>query len=175
MNIVLGAEEGRRTLLQRQPPGAARLPDEIWRRTRKAVGDVATVEEAVRRILRDVREDGDTAVLRYCHEFDGAQYSTLRVAPDDIRAAYGQVDDGVVDALRFAAGQIRAFHEEQRRHAGQSFQRGGVGVRVSPLARVGVYTPGTAERSGLVSLQFTVSAQGESVSLLSQVHVDNVP
>jgi MSHA biogenesis protein MshO len=37
------------------------------------------------------------------------------------------------------------------------------------------YTPGTAERSGLVSLQFTVQAQGESVSLLSQVHVDNVP
>ena len=37
------------------------------------------------------------------------------------------------------------------------------------------YTPGTAERSGLVSLQFTVEAQGESVSLVSQVHVDNVP
>jgi MSHA biogenesis protein MshO len=37
------------------------------------------------------------------------------------------------------------------------------------------YTPGTAERAGLVTLQFTVAAQGESVSLLAQVHVDNVP
>lgn len=37
------------------------------------------------------------------------------------------------------------------------------------------YTPGTAERAGLVSLQIAVSAQGETVSLLSQVHVDNVP
>jgi MSHA biogenesis protein MshO len=37
------------------------------------------------------------------------------------------------------------------------------------------YTAGTAERAGLVSLQFAVSAQGETVSLLSQVHVDNVP
>jgi MSHA biogenesis protein MshO len=37
------------------------------------------------------------------------------------------------------------------------------------------YTPGTAERAGLVSLQIVVSAQGETVSLLSQVHVDNVP
>jgi MSHA biogenesis protein MshO len=37
------------------------------------------------------------------------------------------------------------------------------------------YSPGTAERAGLVSLQIAVSAQGESVSLLSQVHVDNVP
>jgi MSHA biogenesis protein MshO len=37
------------------------------------------------------------------------------------------------------------------------------------------YTPGTAERGGLLALSITVSSQGESVSLLSQVHVDNVP
>ncbi len=37
------------------------------------------------------------------------------------------------------------------------------------------YTPGTAERGGLLAISITVSAQGESVSLLSQVHVDNVP
>jgi MSHA biogenesis protein MshO len=37
------------------------------------------------------------------------------------------------------------------------------------------YTPGTAERAGLVSLQLAVGAQSETVSLLSQVHVDNVP
>ena len=37
------------------------------------------------------------------------------------------------------------------------------------------YTPGTAERGGLVSLRFTVTAQGETVSLVSQVHVDNAP
>lgn len=37
------------------------------------------------------------------------------------------------------------------------------------------YTPGTAERAGLVSIEFTVRAQGETVSLLSQVHVDNGP
>lgn len=37
------------------------------------------------------------------------------------------------------------------------------------------YTPGTAERAGLVSLELAVSAQGESVALLSQIHVDNVP
>ena len=37
------------------------------------------------------------------------------------------------------------------------------------------YSVGTAERGGLVALQFTVRSQGESVSLLSQVHVDNVP
>jgi MSHA biogenesis protein MshO len=38
-----------------------------------------------------------------------------------------------------------------------------------------VYTSGTAERAGLVSFEIAVQAQAERVSLLSQVHVDNVP
>lgn len=37
------------------------------------------------------------------------------------------------------------------------------------------YTAGTAERAGLVTLEITVRSQGESVSLLRQVHVDNIP
>ena len=47
--------------------------------------------------------------------------------------------------------------------------------RMGSRACTFTYAPGTAERAGLVTLQFTVSAQGESISLLSQVHVDNVP
>lgn len=37
------------------------------------------------------------------------------------------------------------------------------------------YTPGTAERAGLVSLRLEVGEDGESVELLAQVHVENVP
>lgn len=37
------------------------------------------------------------------------------------------------------------------------------------------YAPGTAQRSGLVSLAMAVAESGEAVSLLHQVHVDNVP
>ena len=60
MKIVTGAEEGRRTLLRRLPLGEETLPEEIWERTREVVGDVATPEEAVRVILRDVRQNGDS-------------------------------------------------------------------------------------------------------------------
>jgi histidinol dehydrogenase len=144
VKIVVGAEEGRRTLLHRQPPGETLLPPEVWRRTREAVGDVASIEDAVRRIIRDVREEGDAAVLRYTAAFDGASYSTLRVGSDEIRAAYGSVDPDVVDALRTAAASIRSFHEEQRRHVQESFQRDGVGVQVTPIGQVGLYVPGTA-------------------------------
>lgn len=37
------------------------------------------------------------------------------------------------------------------------------------------YTPGTAQRAALVTLSLTLSQDGESISLLQQVHVDNVP
>ncbi len=144
MRIVVGAEEGRRTILRRQRLGEAELPPEVWRRTQEAVGDVATVEQAVRRILREVREQGDAAVLHYNRAFDGAAPTPLRVPADEIRAAYDEVEAPVVEALRFAAERITAFHEEQRRHAMQGFLREGVGVQVSPLARIGVYMPGTA-------------------------------
>ena len=37
------------------------------------------------------------------------------------------------------------------------------------------YAPGTAQRAGLVSVALAVTDSGETVSLLHQVHVDNVP
>ena len=37
------------------------------------------------------------------------------------------------------------------------------------------YAPGTSQRAGLVTLELDVSDAGETVSLLHQVHVDNVP
>lgn len=37
------------------------------------------------------------------------------------------------------------------------------------------YAPGTAQRAGLISIALDVTDTGETVSLLHQVHVDNVP
>jgi MSHA biogenesis protein MshO len=37
------------------------------------------------------------------------------------------------------------------------------------------FTPGTAQRAGLITLSLAVSQDGESIVLLQQVHVDNVP
>jgi histidinol dehydrogenase len=143
LRIVEGADEGRRTLLRRSPAEEG-LPADQWKRTQQATGGAATVEEAVRRILADVREQGDTAVLHYTRAFDGADYSDLLVPPKELLRAYDDVDAEVVDALRFAANRVRSFHEEQRQHAMQSFERDGVGVRVRAIERAGVYVPGTA-------------------------------
>ena len=145
MKIVIGAKEGRRTLLRRQSWSESTVPDAVWARTREAVGgEVATVEQAVRKILHDVRNEGDAAVLRYCAAFDGASYDTLRVDQSEIKSAYAHVEPAVVGALRFAAERVLSFHQQQREHVMRSFQHDGIGMQVSPLERVGLNAPGTA-------------------------------
>jgi MSHA biogenesis protein MshO len=37
------------------------------------------------------------------------------------------------------------------------------------------YSPGTTIRSGLVTVRLTLSQDGETITLLQQVHVDNAP
>jgi histidinol dehydrogenase len=91
-----------------------------------------------------VRAEGDAAVRRYTRAFDGAEYDALRVPRDEVQAAYDSVSPDLVDALRFAAERIRAFHETQREHAMRSFRSDGVGVEVRAIERAGLYVPGTA-------------------------------
>ncbi|MEB9897657.1 histidinol dehydrogenase, partial [Bacillus cereus] len=117
-----------------------------WRVERKA--DYGTREqlETVQAIIRDVRKEGDAAVLRYTGQFDRMELASaqLRIAPEEIEAAYGQVKDAFLAALREAAANIRAFHEKQKRTSWMDFQPDGtlLGQIVRPLKRVGVYVPG---------------------------------
>ncbi|MBG9794738.1 histidinol dehydrogenase [Paenibacillus dendritiformis] len=117
-----------------------------WRVERKA--DYGTREqlETVQAIIRDVRKEGDAAVLRYTGQFDRMELASaqLRIASEEIEAAYGQVKDAFLAALREAAANIRAFHEKQKRTSWMDFQPDGtlLGQIVRPLKRVGVYVPG---------------------------------
>jgi histidinol dehydrogenase len=176
VKIVVGAAEGRRTLLARRPIAEPELPPEVWARTQEATGGAASLEEAVRRILDDVRREGDAAVLRYCRAFDGAEYDTLMVGADEVRAAYEHVEPDVVEALRFAAERIRAFHEEQREYALRSFQRDGIGMQVRAIERAGINAPGTAAvypSSVLMTVIPAKAAGVNSVAIASPVGPDS--
>jgi|SRR5688572_9455340 len=85
--------------------------------------------------------------------------------------------DTVAGTLLRYHGYTVAANQAARDAHGELLAAGATAsLMANQLAGCGfVYAPGTAERAGLVSLQIAVSAQGESVSLLSQVHVDNVP
>jgi histidinol dehydrogenase len=100
--------------------------------------------ESVRRIIDEVRQDGDTALRRLAQQFDGVSVAELRVSDEEIQAAYEQVDAAFLAALRQAATNIRAFHEKQKRNSWMDLQPDGslLGQIIRPLKRVGLYVPG---------------------------------
>ena len=144
MRIVRGAEEGRRTLLRRKPLGETELPEAVRRKNAEVFADDLPAEAQVRRILDDVRREGDAALAHYTRAFAGAAASSFEVARAEIDAACTQVAPSLIDALREAGARIRTYHERQLDHSSRSFSDDGVGMQVRPIERVGVYVPTSA-------------------------------
>jgi len=90
-----------------------------------------------------VREDGDNAIRYYNTKIDNASAQELRVTPEEVRSAYEQVDNEIVEALKFAAGRVRSYHEQQMRGSFFDFNHNGLGQLTRPLQRAGIYVPGT--------------------------------
>ncbi len=104
------------------------------------------VDGAVAAILAAVRARGDAAVIEYTRQFDRLDLSadSMRIAAGDIAAAEHACSNEALDALRFAAERIEAYH---RRQLPQPLEyRDALGVRLgsrwTALAAVGLYVPG---------------------------------
>ena len=107
--------------------------------------DLFTHDEVVRKILLDLKEKGDAALLEYTKRFDRYDLSVeqLQVTPDEIRLAYSRVTEQEIAALKEAAERIRCFHERQRQESWRYDEEGiSLGQMVRPLATVGIYVPG---------------------------------
>lgn len=129
-------------LLDSRHPGFASRLDAL-RRAQEADQEVV---EQVSRILREVRERGDPAVLEYTRRFDRHDLSAgqMEVSTEQIAAAARRIPKALHTALQQAAGRIEDFHQRQRQQSWSFQDQEGntLGQRVRPLARVGVYVPG---------------------------------
>ena len=130
---------------------------EIFARVTPAV-DVAAI---VADILRDVRENGDKAVLDYCAKFDKAQLETLEVSQQEIEEAKAVVEPEFLKILEEAAANIRAFHSRQVRNSFVLTDKPGVvlGQKVTPIEKVGVYVPGGTAAYPSTVLMDTIPAK----------------
>ncbi len=102
--------------------------------------DIATV----RRVVEDIRERGDEALIHYSKLVYGAELSpaTLPVTVAERDKAAGRVDRKVREALESAAANIRAFHEAQKPQDWSLDREGAVvGQVFRPIRRVGIHAP----------------------------------
>ncbi|MBN1786077.1 MAG: histidinol dehydrogenase [Candidatus Methanofastidiosa archaeon] len=101
--------------------------------------------EIVREVIEAVRKEGDQAVIRYTEKFDRYTPSSLEVSEEDIKNAYEQVDDKVIEAIRTAHSHIQEFAEMQIASL-KDFELKTkwsiLGQKVIPIDKVGCYVPG---------------------------------
>lgn len=103
-------------------------------------------EATVRRILNDVRREGDPALQRWTLHLDKIDLARkgFTVSRREIAKAYHQVPEGFVDAVQTSARNIRKAAREQLPRAWQIANGAGIDVSqiVRPLSRVACYVPG---------------------------------
>ncbi|MBP3386500.1 MAG: histidinol dehydrogenase [Candidatus Methanomethylophilaceae archaeon] len=117
--------------------------EDFWKENRESKVD--QVNEIVSDIIEMVREKGDQALIELAKKFDKVDLERVAVTREEIEEAYEKVSPELVEELENAAYNIQRFHEMQK-PAGMWLTEvePGVtlGVKSTPLERVGCYIPG---------------------------------
>ncbi len=110
-------------------------------------GTDANISQAVDRILKDVRQRGDAAVLEATAKFDrvhAPRLDMLELSPQALRESLDSLPADQREALTQAADRVRSYHERQVLQDWHYVEANGtrLGQKVTPLDRVGLYVPG---------------------------------
>jgi histidinol dehydrogenase len=136
-------QTAKQTILKRTPPDefsvSARVQDGIT----QLFGEPLTPDQAVSRILKDVRINGDSALQTWTHKLDGLDLRPAPVSQDSIRSALDSIPAAQRAAFEQAAVRIEAFHRRQPLSSWFTNELGGtLGQIIRPIQRVGLYVPG---------------------------------
>lgn len=131
------------TVLRRYAPDEIKVTDRIREGLRAIFGEPLSPEEAVRRILHDIRQRGDAAVREWTERIDGVDLADYEIPAERIAAAKEEIDPELLAAMETAADRIEQFHQHQSIPSWIDMEMGGtLGQIVRPLGRVGIYVPG---------------------------------
>jgi len=105
--------------------------------------DLSGPMRLARKIIDDVRRQGDGALRKYARRFDGFKGGPLTLPEDDVRSSVDEISKEVLDALNVSKKRIEAFHQRQMPKSFEYTDSTGLfGQGAVPLDRVGVYVPG---------------------------------
>jgi histidinol dehydrogenase len=141
---IYDADTALKTILKRTPPDETEATPAVLERIAATFGERMTPEEAVRRILKDVRERGEAGLRDWSARLDGFPADApIRLPDRELAAALEALDAPTRAALEAAAGRIREFYRRQPLTSWFTNELGGtLGQIVRPHRRVGLYVPG---------------------------------
>lgn len=105
------------------------------------------VNEIVEGILKDIKENGDNALIKYTKKFDGFMINDIKeivASKEEIEEGAKNVGEQFLRILNRAKSQIEEFHKNQIEKSWSIYKENGVimGQIIRPLERVAVYVPG---------------------------------
>ncbi len=105
------------------------------------------ISAAVERILRLVKDSGDTALVQLTRDLDRYAVDTfdqLIVGTEELDLAFQSLDADQRAALQTAASRIRDYHERQKADSWAYEDELGneLGQKITPIGRAGIYVPG---------------------------------
>jgi histidinol dehydrogenase len=136
-------QTARKTILKRVPPDETEVGQNTLDGIKKLFGEGLRPEQAVSRILKDVRTNGDSALRKWTKALDQIDLEPAPVSKASIQAALDSILPVQRAALEKAAARIESFHRHQPVHSWLTDELGGkLGQIVRPIQRVGLYIPG---------------------------------
>jgi histidinol dehydrogenase len=119
-------------------------PRELVDQLRRAGGFLSEkVREAARRIVANVRDRGDEALLEYTERFDGVRLEKIQVPLEEMKRARTTLSQEVEESFRVAVENVRLFHKHELDRPFETSRNGATtGQRVRPVKRAGIYVPG---------------------------------
>ena len=138
----------RETILKRVPLVETTVSESMLAGIEKLFGEALTPEQAVSKILDDVRRMGNSALQKWTQALDQTDPSAGPIAPVSIpkellQSALETINPAHRGALEQAAARIEGFHRRQPLTSWFTNELGGtLGQVIRPIQRVGLYIPG---------------------------------
>ena len=163
--------EAQKTILKRIPLNDVTVPPSVLQRTAALFGEPLSPYQAVERILADVRRDGDAALRDWTIRLDGAAPNSLRVPPEELRAALDAMPSAQRKAFELAAERVLRFHQAQPVTSWMTQSLGGtLGQFIRPIRRIGLYVPGGTAPLPSSLLMSVCPAQAAGVKEIAHRH-----
>ena len=105
------------------------------------------INNNVRKIIKEVKDKGDSSVLKFTSEFDSLNaksISELIISKESLKKSFDNLNQKQKNALKIAVQRIESYHLKQKQESWNYTEDDGtvLGQKVSPLDRVGLYVPG---------------------------------
>ncbi|MCS7075496.1 MAG: histidinol dehydrogenase [Bacteroidia bacterium] len=103
-----------------------------------------SLQSLVQEVFLSVQNEGDVAIERYTHQFDGASLSNFQVSEEEIKSAFEQIPTTLKKAIEQAYENIYTFHfsQKERKKVIETVKGVECWRESRPIQKVGIYIPG---------------------------------